>query len=347
MNFNLEPVQLIYDVVYYVVFNLTKAILAVTQPASYIYWPFLLSAVVAAFLVSRIKPKIPETGEGSSGQQRFRDLFRADIWWHRSSRADYLYYFGNALVLPLVFGALLFSDAQIVTLINNAIGNSSPATGQGAQTAGVWVRVLFTIAFFVAFDFGRFVAHCLLHDIPVLWEFHKVHHSAEVLTPATTYRVHPVDLLVMGWVPAVTTGIVAWCFNAFTGLSVTVYSYLGLHVVFWAFNIIDNLKHSPVWMSFGPIWGKWLISPAHHQLHHSYEPRHLGCNRGSYLAIWDSLYGTLYVPGAQIEAFRMGLGDGTDGRWHGLWRMYLWPFAGSVREALKLARRLTMRQELK
>jgi len=29
--------------------------------------------------------------------------------------------------------------------------------------------------------------------VPFLWEFHKVHHSANVLTPITAFRVHPVD----------------------------------------------------------------------------------------------------------------------------------------------------------
>ena len=45
------------------------------------------------------------------------------------------------------------------------------------------------------------------------------------------------------------------------------------------------------------------------------------CNRGFELAVWDRLYGTLYVPHRQ-ESFRMGLGDGTDEQWHTVRRMY-------------------------
>jgi hypothetical protein len=37
------------------------------------------------------------------------------------------------------------------------------------------------------------------------------------------------------------------------------------------------------------------------------------------------MFGTLYVPGA-AEELRLGLGDGTDGAWHGVGRMYAWPF---------------------
>jgi sterol desaturase/sphingolipid hydroxylase (fatty acid hydroxylase superfamily) len=178
----------------------------------------------------------------------------------------------------------------------------------------------------------------LLHDIPVLWEFHKVHHSAEVLTPLTAYRVHPVELALMAWVPALATGIVTWAFNRFADGAVSFYSFLGLHVAIWAFNLIDNLRHSPVWISYGPVWGRWLVSPAHHQLHHSREPQHWGRNRGSNLAIWDRLYGTLYVPPVRAETFQMGLGDGTDGHWNSVARMYFWPLAGAMRRISDLVR---------
>ena len=208
------------------------------------------------------------------------------------------------------------------------------------------VRVFFTIAFFIAYDFGRFLSHSLLHDVPLLWEFHKVHHSAEVLTPMTTFRAHPVDLLVMAWGPALTTGIVVWAFNRFAGGSVSPYTFLGLHVLMWAFNLIGNLRHSPVWLSYGPVLGRWLISPAHHQLHHSCEQRHYGRNRGFELAVWDRLYGTLYVPPVHAESFRMGIGDETDGHFHTLARMYLWPIAGAAR-AIRLQVRSALRPSVK
>jgi hypothetical protein len=41
----------------------------------------------------------------------------------------------------------------------------------------------------------------------------------------------------------------------------------------------------------------------------------------------DRLYGTLYVPGDRHETFRLGLGDGTEGQWYSVLRLYLWPFA--------------------
>ena len=89
------------------------------------------------------------------------------------------------------------------------------------------------------------------------------------------------------------------------------------------------------------------MSPAHHQLHHSCEAQHLGCNRGFELAIWDRLYGTLYVPGMQPERFRMGLGDGSESRYHHLGRTYLLPFACVGREITSFARRTVGRFSLR
>jgi len=107
---------------------------------------------------------------------------------------------------------------------------------------------------------------------------------------------------------------------------ITFITFLGTHAIIWASNLVGNLRHWHVWLSYGPTLNRWLISPAHHQLHHSCEERHMGCNRGFELAIWDRLYGTLYVPPEYPEEFRMGLNDGSDGRWRSVWQLYWWPF---------------------
>ena len=322
-----DAFRVVYDTTFYLVVNIGKALTTILQRDSFLYWPFLVSSIIIAALAWRWTVYARSNPERRSWRQFFADYFGAQIWWHRSARADYALYFANALVLPLLFGYLLMSETQVARWIGGTLGD---AEGTGGS-AGMAVRVLFTVVFFIAYDFGRFVAHSLLHDVPLLWEFHKVHHSAQVLTPITTFRAHPIDLLVMAWIPALTTGIVAWAFNRFAGTAVSFHTFLGVHALMWGFNLIGNLRHSPVWLSYGPSIGKWLISPAHHQVHHSYEQRHYGCNRGFELAIWDRIWGTLYVPPIQPESFRMGLGDETDGHFHTLARMYLWPFAGAAR----------------
>ena len=57
-----------------------------------------------------------------------------------------------------------------------------------------WVIAgIFTTTLFVLDDAAKYVIHRALHRIPLLWCFHRVHHTAETLTPFTVYRTHPVE----------------------------------------------------------------------------------------------------------------------------------------------------------
>jgi len=283
---------------------------------SLIWWPFLLSTLgIGAIAFCRRDGR----GLRSLGEFRRRYLSGA-IWAHSSAQADYAFYIVNGVLYPVIVAPLVLSGAFIARMLDAALaGGFGPALAP--MLAPTLARIAYTVAFFLAYDFGRFVAHNLLHEIPLLWEFHKTHHSAEVLTPISSYRVHPVDLFVMQICPNLATGLITGIFFYLCAGTIGYYSFFGLHVGIAAFNLIGNLRHWHVWISFGPVVGRWLISPAHHLVHHSLAPHHMGTNRGFELAIWDRMFGTLYVPTAE-ESVRMGLGDGTDGEWHSVGRLY-------------------------
>jgi sterol desaturase/sphingolipid hydroxylase (fatty acid hydroxylase superfamily) len=315
--------EIVYKVVFQLVYQTLKPLVAFLHRDSFLYWPFILSTLLIAMLAWRFTRARGDLESSKPHWKEFFDRYLSRrLWWHASSRLDYRFYFINAILFPLIAGPLLFSTDSIATALGSLTG--IPAAQPAAPP--FWVMLAYTVAFFIAYDLGRFVAHSLLHDIPWLWQFHKVHHSAEVLTPMTAFRAHPVDLAVMAWVPALTTGLVAWGFHQYVNAGIGMITFLGLHAIIWVCNLVGNLRHWHVWLSYGPTLNRWLISPAHHQLHHSYEPRHLGCNRGFELAIWDRLYGTLYVPPQEPETFRIGLGDGSDGQWRTVWQLYTWPF---------------------
>jgi len=291
---------------------------------SLIWWPFLLSAFALALFAFWFTH-----GRRWAALGEFRRRFLGPaIWAHRSARADYVFYLVNGALFPFVVAPLLIAGASIGAFVQAGLGRLCGPIGEpllGLLAA----RVVYTVLFFLAYDFGRYLAHNLLHEVPLLWHFHRLHHSAEVLTPFTSFRTHPVELFVMASVPNVTTGLVSGIVWYLSGGEIGFYTFLGLHVGLAAFNAIGNLRHWQVWISFGPVLNRWLISPAHHQIHHSSEPRHLGKNRGFELAVWDRIFGTLYAPGAE-EPLRLGLGDGSDGEWHSLGRMYFWPFRDAL-----------------
>lgn len=307
---------------------LVRALLFFVNKESTLYWPYLAGALFFGAIGWWWFERKP--GEGLGHFLRLH-LGRR-LWGHPSARIEYSFYVVNAVFFVLFFSPLLISSAwaaeQVHVFLASAFG-TTPAWEPGAFT-----RIVYTVLFFVAFDFGRWLAHTLLHEVPLLWEFHKVHHSAEVLTPWTAFRVHPLDLLLTHSVPALTTAPVTGLFLYLYPNSVDAYLFLGVNALLGLTGLIAHLKHWQIWVTYGPL-DRWWISPAHHQIHHSAEPKHWGMNRGFELGVWDRWYGTLYVPTREKEQFKMGLGDGTDGQWHTMTRLYFWPLLLAARRVAK------------
>jgi sterol desaturase/sphingolipid hydroxylase (fatty acid hydroxylase superfamily) len=185
----------------------------------------------------------------------------------------------------------------------------------------------------LALDLGLFLAHWLQHEVPVLWEFHKVHHSAEVLTPITAYRMHPVDDLVAMGLSGAAGGIVTGVFQVLDPGNPGPLALLGLHGAVFAYYLAGfNLRHSHVPLDY-PRWlARVLISPAQHQLHHSAAPRHAGKNLGFIFSFWDAACGTLQRP-VQGERLSFGLAGHDDWGYTSLRRLYFVPCLRAFRGA--------------
>ena len=158
-----------------------------------------------------------------------------------------------------------------------------------------------TVCLFLAYELAYWLDHYLSHRIPLLWEFHKVHHTAEVLSPLTNFRVHPVDSLVFYNILGIFLGTTG---GALSYLQLgSPFAIGGANVILVAFVFVTvHLQHSHVWIAAtGPL-GRVILSPAHHQIHHSDNPIHFDKNFGSCLSLWDWLFGTLHVTRAQARA---------------------------------------------
>jgi hypothetical protein len=78
-----------------------------------------------------------------------------------------------------------------------------------------------------------------------------------------------------------------------------------------------------------------LISPHHHQLHHSADPRHAGKNLGGILSIWDRMFGTYWDEDVQPGALSFGLGA-EDPYQDRILPCYTYPFLSMWRRAVAL-----------
>ena len=95
-------------------------------------------------------------------------------------------------VFSLAFGWAVLSYQFISNgIIAGLVALAGPV--QPSTLSPYLTRAIITVMLFLAYELGYWAHHWLSHKVPLLWELHKVHHTAEVLTPLTNYRVHPFD----------------------------------------------------------------------------------------------------------------------------------------------------------
>lgn len=257
-----------------------------------------------------------------------RALFPRDVLRHRSSRADLWLLAFNGLLYGAIFGGATISAATVAGFTGERLAALGQPQALIPAPAGV---VLLTLAAFLAADLAYWIDHWLKHRVPFLWAFHKVHHTAEVLTPATAFRVHPLDTLVFANLTALFVGVTEAAGRWLLGAPLDPLAVAGHNLIVVAFvYAVGHLQHTHLWVAFRGFWGRLFLSPAAHQLHHSADPRHFGSNFGSFLAVWDWMFGTLRVPAARRERLTFGVAPHAPAQ-HGLAGVMLTPFAEAAR----------------
>jgi creatinine amidohydrolase/Fe(II)-dependent formamide hydrolase-like protein/sterol desaturase/sphingolipid hydroxylase (fatty acid hydroxylase superfamily) len=286
-----------------------------------ICWVYLLSAFTIAFFLYIVHKQDYENAGG--GTLDF--VSPKHIVFHRSALNDYLYFY-TGMLLQVAFIAGLFSSLTYVVSHKVEAGLNewlADFKGLGHGEVGGLATSLFLA---LVADFALFFSHYLQHKIPWLWEFHKVHHTAEVMTPITVYRMHPVDNILAFGMGGLLSGAALGCIHFLMGDQVVLYNVGGTDIILILFYLAGyNLRHSHVWWSWGPMLSRIFISPAQHQIHHSDAPRHFDKNMGFTFAIWDGLFGTLYVP-KEKEVLTFGLGPKENEKFSTFWSLYLMPF---------------------
>ena len=146
----------------------------------------------------------------------------------------------------------------------------------------------------------------------------------------TVYRVHPLEEFVNACVGSALGALGAAIYGGLSQSDVTVITIFGVNVVIFAFHMFAfQLRHSHIWLSYGPVMSRLFISPAQHQIHHSLDPKHWSRNYGLIFAVWDGVFGSLYVPRSR-EILRLGVP--TDpGDFSSVTKLYFLPFAKAAR----------------
>ncbi len=259
-----------------------------------------------------------------------RLIFARRFIAHRSHRLDVMLMVGNMFVFSMMFSWAVLSY-MTVKVATTAVWVAAFGAGPIVTVPVSAAIAIATVMLFLAYEFAYWLDHYLSHRIPILWEFHKVHHSAEALSPLTNYRVHPVDSLLFYNISALVIGLTGGTLGYVFGESLRPMTLLGMNAIMCVFvYLVVQLQHSQVWIPFTGLLGRILASPAHHQIHHSTDPLHFNKNLGSCLVLFDWVFGTLHVPKRQRERLTFGVDAGV-AESHSLSDALITPFARAAR----------------
>lgn len=301
-------------------------ILAIFDPQSRVWAGYLLGSLVLAYVAyGHLKRSghLGDDGDRAPGFLAF--VFNKEVWLHRSTRQDFLYFLVNGLIFYGLIGQFLIGSFGLSVVFHEGLSGAFGPLDQPVLASG-WSLVVYSLAALIALDLGVYLTHWAQHKIPLLWTFHQVHHSAERLTPLTVFRMHPVDLAFTGFIVAVLSAMAYAGVFYLSGTAPQALTVLGLNVFLFAFHLLGyNLRHSEVWLNYPGWLSRVLISPAQHQIHHSTDPKHFDRNLGFVFSLWDQLFGTYYGP-KSYERLSFGLSREAPNPYRSVGALYLKPF---------------------
>lgn len=245
----------------------------ITSPSwgNYFYW--LIGISLFFFLLEWVRP-------WKESQSALKKDFGLDVFYmfFNFFLFSLIGYYAVSNVFVEAFNRFLAAAFGIRNLIAIEIGQL-PVLAQ--------LAILFVLR-----DFIHWNVHRLLHRVPFLWEFHKVHHSAKELGFATHLRFHWMETVVYRTIEYIPLGMIGFGIQDFffvhlIAISIGHFNHSNIRVPLGVFKYIFN----------NPQMHKW------HHAKHFPESHPYGINFGISLSIWDYLFKTAHIPydGATIE----------------------------------------------
>jgi len=225
---------------------------------SYAVW---LAALSAAFLVA----------------ERLRPV-REQRLWRPQLGNDLAYLVFNGHLWALWTGGL---SAALALWTRERLAFLPFATESSALARLPWLAQF--ALYLVVSDFLQWCVHVLLHRVPFLWRFHKVHHSAHQMDWAVNFRFH--------WMELVVYRTLLYLPLALLGGAPSPLFAVAVFGTLWG-----HFNHANLALSVGPL-GYVFNSPAMHLWHHdASDEGGTAKNYGIVLSVWDWLFRTAYWP---------------------------------------------------
>ncbi|MCX2976937.1 sterol desaturase family protein [Candidatus Marimicrobium litorale] len=199
---------------------------------------------------------------------------------------------GSNLLLAPVFNALviLLTLALVDTLGLPKLGVTTASMSIGLPVVDTLLQgmLIFVTACFLG-DFSYYWWHRAQHQIPVLWEIHKLHHSDEHLNTTTIYRSHFLEPAGQALVRGLTIGLI-FDISETPQTAIAIVAG-GLLPVLWDYFIHANVRIDALNRVL-----PFFSVPQFHWIHHSREPEHQDKNFSIWLPLFDIAFGSYYRP---------------------------------------------------
>jgi sterol desaturase/sphingolipid hydroxylase (fatty acid hydroxylase superfamily) len=130
-------------------------------------------------------------------------------------------------------------------------------------------------------------SHRIEHRVPILWEFHKIHHSDERMNTSTWARDHFLQESWRAFFSVFTLGMIVDLHPAEAGKA-ALYSTMFLVG-------LSMFYHSAIRVQL-PWLDRILVTPQVHRIHHSVSAEHHNQNFADALPIFDIVFGTYHRP---------------------------------------------------
>jgi len=174
-----------------------------------------------------------------------------------------------------------------------------------------WIKLIVGVAFY---DVTAYWIHRSTHKVPLLWRFHRVHHSDTKVDSSSFFRFHPIELILVFGMGNILTAAI---FGTDVLSMVLYYFILNIFLFFEH----SNLKY-PTWLDRTLGW--IFVTPNMHKVHHDQDQDYTDSNFADILILWDRLFGTYkYKPVINI---RYGLMEFDEDKKQTSWYLLKSPF---------------------
>lgn len=202
-------------------------------------------------------------------------------------RPDFLtdlayYFFGGTLTALL----LMLVSPMLLWLMQGVVPGRwlHWVTGQPG-----WLLLLLSL---LLGDLAYYWAHRWSHQVPWLWQFHAIHHSAERMDWLVNTRTHPVDATYTRCIVLVPSYLLGLMQGGLAGAGSLVVA-VTLFNRFWTSFVHANVRWRLRWLD-------GLIStPAFHHWHHTNDgAAYVDKNYAALFPLWDRMFGSFFLPEA-------------------------------------------------